>query len=42
MRRREFVASGAAAALLSAISGKTADVKRFHLGVITDEFTQDF
>jgi hypothetical protein len=42
MRRREFVASGAAAALLSAISGRTADVKRFQLGVITDEITQDF
>lgn len=42
MRRREFVASGAAAALLGAMQGWAADVKRFHLGVITDEITQDF
>ena len=42
MKRREFVASGAAAALLSALRAKAADVKRFKLGVITDEVTQDF
>jgi L-ribulose-5-phosphate 3-epimerase len=42
MRRREFVASGAAAALLGAMPGSAADVKRFHLGVITDEITLDF
>jgi L-ribulose-5-phosphate 3-epimerase len=42
MNRREFVASGMAAALLCATTGDAADVKRFKLGVITDEVTQDF
>jgi L-ribulose-5-phosphate 3-epimerase len=42
MKRREFVASGAAAALMAALPGKAADVKQFKLGVITDEITQDF
>jgi L-ribulose-5-phosphate 3-epimerase len=42
MRRREFVASGAAAALLSALPARAANVKQFKLGVITDEITQDF
>lgn len=42
MKRREFVASGAAVALLSALPGWAADVKQFDLGVITDEVTQDF
>jgi L-ribulose-5-phosphate 3-epimerase len=42
MKRREFVASGAAAALLSALPTDAADVKQFELGVITDEITQDF
>lgn len=42
MERREFVAGAATAALLSALPGWTADVKRFKLGVITDEITQDF
>lgn len=42
MNRREFVASGAAAALLSALPTGAADVKQFKLGVITDEITQDF
>ena len=42
MKRREFVASGAVAALLSALPVKAADVKRFKLGVIADEITQDF
>jgi sugar phosphate isomerase/epimerase len=41
MHRREFVA-GATAALLGAIPVRAADVKRFQLGVITDEITQDF
>jgi L-ribulose-5-phosphate 3-epimerase len=42
MRRREFVAGSAAAALLGAMPGRTANVKQFRLGVITDEITQDF
>jgi sugar phosphate isomerase/epimerase len=42
MKRREFVASGAAAALLRALPGRAANVKQFHLGVISDEITQDF
>jgi sugar phosphate isomerase/epimerase len=42
MKRREFVASGAAAALLGALPGRAANVKQFHLGVISDEITQDF
>jgi len=42
MKRREFVASGAAAVLLSALHLGAADVKRFKLGVITDEVTQNF
>lgn len=42
MRRREFVAGGATAALVSAMPGWAADAKRFDLGVITDEVTQDF
>ena len=42
MRRREFLASGAAMSLLSAMPAWAADVKRFALGVITDEVTQDF
>lgn len=42
MNRREFVTSGAAAALLSALPTGAADVKQFKLGVITDEITQDF
>lgn len=42
MNRREFVASGAAAALLGALPAGAADVKQFRLGVITDEITNDF
>jgi L-ribulose-5-phosphate 3-epimerase len=42
MDRRKFVASGAAAALLSMLPAGAADVKQFKLGVITDEITQDF
>ena len=42
MNRREFVASGAAAALLNALPAGAADVKKFKLGVITDEITQEF
>jgi sugar phosphate isomerase/epimerase len=42
MKRREFVASGAAAVLLNAMPVGAANVKQFHLGVITDEITQDF
>jgi L-ribulose-5-phosphate 3-epimerase len=42
MNRREFVGSGAAAVLLSALRTGAADVKRFKLGVITDEITQNF
>jgi sugar phosphate isomerase/epimerase len=42
MKRREFVASGAAAALMSALPVGAANVKQFKLGVITDEVTQNF
>jgi L-ribulose-5-phosphate 3-epimerase len=42
MNRREFVASGAAAALASTLPVGAADVKQFKLGVITDEVTQNF
>jgi sugar phosphate isomerase/epimerase len=42
MKRREFLASGAAAALFGPLSLRAADVKEFKLGVITDEITQDF
>src|ERR1700741_473958 len=42
MRRREFVAGGATAALLSGIPSWAADLKQFKLGVITHEVTQDF
>jgi L-ribulose-5-phosphate 3-epimerase len=42
MNRREFVSRTTAAALLSALPVGAADVKRFKLGVITDEITQDF
>jgi L-ribulose-5-phosphate 3-epimerase len=42
MNRREFVASGAAATLLSTLPGGATDVNRFKLGVITDEITQNF
>lgn len=42
MRRREFVAGGATAMLVSAIPGWAAELKRFDLGVITDEVTMDF
>jgi L-ribulose-5-phosphate 3-epimerase len=42
MKRREFVAGSATAVLLSAIPGWAVDVKKFKLGVITDEITQDF
>jgi L-ribulose-5-phosphate 3-epimerase len=42
MKRREFVASGAAAALLSALPAGAANVKQFKLGVISDEITLNF
>jgi sugar phosphate isomerase/epimerase len=42
MKRREFVASGAAAALLGAMTTRAANRKQFELGVITDEVSQDF
>jgi L-ribulose-5-phosphate 3-epimerase len=41
MKRREFLASGAAVSLLSALPACAADMARFQLGVITDEVTQD-
>ncbi len=42
MKRREFVAGGATAlVMMSAMRAQAADVKRFKLGVITDEVTQD-
>lgn len=42
MKRREFLASGAAAAFLSTLPARAANVKQFKLGVITDEITQNF
>src|SRR5215469_4459524 len=42
MRRREFVAGGATAALFCTMASWAADLKQFKLGVITDEVTQDF
>ena len=42
MRRREFVAGGATAALFSTMPSWAAELNRFKLGVITDEVTQDF
>jgi L-ribulose-5-phosphate 3-epimerase len=42
MNRREFVGSGIATAVLCGTGARAADVKRFRLGVITDEVTQDF
>jgi sugar phosphate isomerase/epimerase len=42
MRRREFLASGAAAMVVGAMPVLAASVKQFKLGVITDEVTQDF
>jgi len=42
MNRRDFLASSAAATLLASLPAGAADVKRFNLGVITDEITQDF
>jgi len=42
MKRRDLVASGAAALLLSALPGRAANVEQFKLGVITDEITQNF
>ena len=41
MRRREFLASGAAMSLLGALPVWPVDVSRFALGVITDEVTMD-
>jgi L-ribulose-5-phosphate 3-epimerase len=41
MRRREFLASAGAMGVLAAMPTWSADVKRFALGVITDEVTQD-
>jgi L-ribulose-5-phosphate 3-epimerase len=42
MNRRAFMGSSVAAALLWGTGASGADVKRFKLGVITDEVTQDF
>jgi len=42
MRRREFVAGGATALLLSGIPTRAANLSQFKLVVITDEVTQDF
>lgn len=42
IRRREFVAGGATALLLSAARLRAADLSQFNLGVITDEVSQDF
>jgi sugar phosphate isomerase/epimerase len=42
MKRREFLASGAAMTLFSALFARAAEVNEFKLGVITDEITQDF
>jgi L-ribulose-5-phosphate 3-epimerase len=41
MRRREFMAGGATALLLSALPGCAAELNQFNLGVITDEVSQD-
>jgi sugar phosphate isomerase/epimerase len=41
MKRRDFLAAGAATLALSALPGWAADLKRFKLGVITDEVTND-
>jgi sugar phosphate isomerase/epimerase len=42
IKRREFLAGGATALIMmSAMRALAADVKRFNLGVITDEVTQD-
>lgn len=41
MRRREFIASAMAAGMMSTMP-RAAEVKRFQLGVITDEVSQDF
>lgn len=42
MRRRDFVAGGAGALLLSSLPGYAAELSQFNLGVITDEVSQDF
>src|SRR6516162_6746802 len=42
MRRREFVAGGATAALFCRMPSWAADLNRFTLGVITDVVTQGF
>jgi len=42
MRRREFISSGAALGMMSALPAGTAEVNRFELGIITDEVSQDF
>ena len=42
MNRRQFVGSSVAAALLCGSAARGAELKRFKLGVITDEVTQDF
>lgn len=42
MRRREFIVSGAVMGMMSALPAWTGEVKRFELGVITDEVSQDF
>jgi sugar phosphate isomerase/epimerase len=42
MKRRDFVAGGTMALLLSGIHAKAANLSQFKLGVITDEVTQDF
>jgi sugar phosphate isomerase/epimerase len=41
MRRREFLARGAAMSLLSVVPAWPTDMRRFALGVITDEVTMD-
>jgi len=42
MNRREFVAGSTTAAFLTVAPAWAAHVNQFHLGVITDEITQDF
>ena len=42
MRRREFIASGTAMGMITALPAWTAEVKRFDLGIISDEVSQDF